>query len=387
MSHVAKALAPFGTSVFAEMTRLAVEHEAVNLSQGFPDFDGPDFVKEAAIEAIRRGDNQYARTLGIPALNRAIAAKWQRRTGVEVDPDAQITVTTGCTEGLAATLLGLLNPEDEIVLFEPYYDSYPALTARVGATARFITLRPDVSGRFTFDPDELRQAFNGKTRAILLNTPHNPTGTVFSREELQFIADLCREHDAIAITDEVYEHLVFEGEHLYLQTFPGMAERTITLSSLGKTFSLTGWKIGWAIACPELSKAVRAAHQFTTFCSATPFQYGAVAALGAPQTYYDDFIEMYRGKRDFLCEALSRIGFGVHVPQGTYFILADHDRFGFADDVSFCRHLTEAMGVATIPPSAFYAHPERGRKYVRFAFCKSDATLQAAAQRLAALAS
>ncbi len=382
MSHVAHALAPFGTSVFAEMTRLAIEHKAVNLSQGFPDFDGPDFVKDAAIAAIRAGENQYARTTGLPPLNRAIAAQWERRTGVEIDPDAQVTVTTGCTEGIAATLLGLLNPGDEVVIFEPYYDSYPALVARVGAVAKYITLRPEATGRFTFDPDELRQAFGKNTRAILVNTPHNPTGTVFSRAELQLIADLCQEHDAIAITDEVYEHLVFEGEHHSLLTFPGMEERVIVLSSLGKTFSLTGWKIGWAIAAPALSAAVRSAHQFTTFCSATPFQHGAVAALGAPESYYQEFLTSYRRKRDFLCAALTEIGFGVHVPQGTYFILADHGRFGFADDVSFCKHLTEKVGVATIPPSAFYAHPERGRQYLRFAFCKTEATLQAAVARL-----
>ncbi|MFG0251992.1 MAG: aminotransferase class I/II-fold pyridoxal phosphate-dependent enzyme, partial [Phycisphaerales bacterium JB038] len=337
--------------------------------------------------AIHAGENQSARTLGIPALNRAIAETWRQGTGVEIDPDAQVTVTTGCTEGIAATLLGLLNPSDEVVIFEPYYDSYPALVARVGAVARFITLRPDETGRFTYDPDELRAAFGKRTRAILVNTPHNPTGTVFTREELEFIASLCQEYDAIAITDEVYEHLVFDGEHHRLQTFPGMEERTITLSSLGKTFSLTGWKIGWAIATPALSQAVRAAHQFTTFCSATPFQHGAVAALGAPTSYYDEFVSGYRRKRDFLCGALTEIGFNVHVPQGTYFILADHAKFGFADDVSFCKHVTEEVGVATIPPSAFYAHPERGRQYVRFAFCKTEAVLREAVARLGRLAS
>ena len=382
MKYVAEALAPFGTSIFAEMTRLAIEHEAVNLSQGFPDFDGPDFVKEAAIEAIRAGENQYARTTGIPPLNRIIARNWKRATGMSIDPDTQVTVTSGCTEAIAATLLGLLNPGDEIVIFEPYYDSYPALAARVGAVARYVTLRPDESGRFIFSEDELRAAFTEKTRAILVNTPHNPTGTVFTREELALIADLCQAHDVVAITDEVYEHLVFEGRHHRLLTFPGMAERTITLSSLGKTFSLTGWKVGWAVASPELSRAVRSAHQFTTFCTATPMQYGAAAALDAPDSYYEQFLSDYRQKRDYLCNVLQELGFRVFVPQGTYFILADHTSFGFADDVAFCRHLAQDTGVAAIPPSAFYAHAERGRDFVRFAFCKTEETLRHAAERL-----
>ncbi|MCK4871545.1 MAG: aminotransferase class I/II-fold pyridoxal phosphate-dependent enzyme [Phycisphaerales bacterium] len=386
MNHIAEALAPFGTTIFAEITALAARHGAVDLSQGFPDFDGPDFVKKAAIDAIDNHHNQYARTAGIAPLNRIIAHNWHARTGIEIDPDTQVTVTTGCTEGIAAALLGLLNPGDEIILFEPYYDSYPALTARVGATPRYVALRPDASGRFTFDPDDLKAAFSDHTRAIMVNTPHNPTGTVFDRSELECIADLCRSRDVIAITDEVYEHLVFEGAHIHLQTLPGMDERTITLSSLGKTFSLTGWKVGWAIASEELSRAVRAAHQFITFCTATPFQHGAVAALGAPASYYERFVAEYRSKRDYLCDSLVRIGFKVRPPDGTYFILADHSAFGTGDDVAFVRRLIEEIGVAAIPPTSFYAHPEHGRSLVRFAFCKREETLRSAVARLEALA-
>ena len=379
---VADRLSAFGSTIFTEISRLAIEHDAINLGQGFPNFDGPDFVKQAAVEAIYNGHGQYARMFGIPQLNRAIADRFNADSGLTVDPDTEVTVTSGCTEALIASFLGLVNPGEEVILFEPYYDSYRACVAMAGAVPKFVTLRPP---DFVVNEDELRAAFSPKTRAILVNTPHNPTGKVFTRSELELIATLCKQHDAIAITDEVYERLVFDAEHVRLATLDGMYERTVTLSSLGKTFSLTGWKVGWAIAPPKLTAGVRAAHQFITFATATPLQHGAVAALEAPDSYYVEFVDGYRRRRDVLVEGLERIGFDVYVPNGTYFVLADHTRFGFADDVAFCQHLIKEVGVAAIPPSAFYHDPADGKKLVRFAFCKDEQTLRDAIGRLEAL--
>jgi aspartate/methionine/tyrosine aminotransferase len=380
--NIARRLAAFGQTIFTEISALALKHNAVNLGQGFPNFDGPEFVKRAAIEAIRAGHGQYARMFGVPALNEAIAARFRADTGLEVDANTNITVTSGCTEAIAATMLGLIDPGDEVVVFEPYYDSYPACLAMSGAVPRFVTLRPP---GFDIDEAALRGAFSDTTRAVLINTPHNPSGKVFARRELELIAELCRTHDAIAITDEVYERLVFEGEHVRMCALPGMWERTVTLSSLGKTFSLTGWKIGWAIAPGSLTKGVRAAHQFLTFATATPLQHGAVAALQAPDSYYEQFIREYRTKRDLLVDGLARIGFEVYPPDGTYFVLADHTPFGFESDMAFCKHLIEEIGVAAIPPSAFYHDPRDGRKLVRFAFCKTEETLREALSRMAKL--
>ncbi len=383
-SHVATRLQPFGTTVFAEMSRLALLHNAVNLGQGFPDFDGPDHIKQAAADALFAYPNQYPPTNGVPAFAEAIAAHWTTHTGAQIDPAGHVTVTSGCTEAIAASLLGLLNPGDEVVLFEPYYDSYRACIAMAGATPRFVPLRwPD----FAFDEADLRAAISTRTRAILLNTPHNPTGKCFTRDELDLIARLCREHDLVAITDEVYEHLTYDGTaHVRMATRPGMAERTITLSSLGKTFSLTGWKIGWAIAPPELSKAVRAAHQFLTFTVPVPLQHAAATALASPPEYYRRLREDFRARRDLLCDALESIGFTIARPASGYFVIADHTPFGHADDVSFCRHLIETVGVAAIPPTAFYEHKDEGRHLVRFAFCKRRQTLEQAIERLTTLA-
>ncbi len=379
---IADRVAPFGETVFTEFSRLAVQHKAVNLGQGFPDFDGPDFIKDAATAAMRAGHNQYARMFGLPVLNEAIARRFEKDSGLRVGPDAEITVTSGCTEALAATFLGLVNPGEEVILFEPYYDSYRACVAFAGAVPRFVTLRaPD----FSFDESKLRGAFTEKTRAILINTPHNPTGKVFTRDELELIASLCRQHDVIAITDEVYEKITFEAEHIRMATLEGMRERTVTLSSLGKTFSLTGWKIGWAIAPLDLTKGIRGAHQFLTFATSTPFQHAAAAAFGAPESYYEELRAMYRSKRDLLADGLARIGFTVHMPRGSYFILADHSPFGFADDVIFCRHLVKEVGVAAIPPTSFYENKVHGRSLVRFAFCKTDETLREALSRMNAL--
>jgi aspartate/methionine/tyrosine aminotransferase len=315
-------------------------------------------------------------------LNRAIADRFTATTGLTLDPEREVTVTSGCTEAIAASLLGLVNPGDEVILIEPYYDSYRACVAMAGAVPRFVTLRPP---DFAIDEDELRRAFTSKTRAILINTPHNPTGKVYSRHELEMIASLCIEHDALALSDEVYERLVFEGEHISIASLPGMYERTVTLSSLGKTFSLTGWKIGWAICPPELTAGVRAAHQFLTFATATPLQHGAIAALRAPDSYFERFVEDYRVKKDLLVDGLSRIGFRVFPPRGTYFVMADHTPFGFDNDIAFCKHLIEHIGVAAIPTSVFYHNPQDGRSLVRFAFCKTEETLKEGLQRLGAL--
>ncbi len=391
-TRIAERFRPFGTTIFAEMTRLANESGAINLSQGFPDVDGPQFVKDAAAKAMADGHNQYAPMGGVPELTGALSQRWQRDTGVEIDSASQITVTAGCTEALAASFLGIMNPSDEVILFEPYYDSYRACVAMAGATPRYVGLRapgPDAppNSPFTFDESELRRAFTDRTRAILVNTPHNPTGKVFTRQELELIASLCIEHDVIAICDEVYEYLVFDEAlpHVRLATLDGMSERTLTLSSLGKAFSFTGWKIGWAIGSPELTAGVRAAHQFLTYAVATPLQHAAAEAIRHGDDYIGELVAHYRKTRDYLGEALTDIGFGVSVPAGTYFMMADHSAFGFEDDVAFCRHLTTEVGVAAIPPTAFYEHKELGRHLVRFAFCKKMETMEKAVERLGKL--
>ncbi len=381
LPHLSARLQGFGTTIFAEMTALAVRHGAVNLGQGAPNFDGPDFVKRAAIEAIEAGHNQYCRSFGIPPLNQAIAAHQERFYGLSYDPDREITVCAGATEAICATLLGLLDVGDEIVFFEPYYDSYRACAAMAGAVPRVVPLRdPELA----LDMDALRAAITPKTRAILLNTPHNPLGKVFSRAELQQIADVAVARNLIVITDEVYEHLVFDGEHIPLATLPGMRERTILISSTGKTFSFTGWKIGYTCAPPELSTVVRTAHQFITFCNGTPFQHAMAAALAADDAYYEGFLAAYRGRRDRLCGALSEVGFGVLEPAGTYFVCADIRPLGFTDGHAFCRALPEKVGVAAIPCSAFYSTPGAGDHLVRFAFCKTDEALDEGLARLRA---
>ncbi len=379
---VANRLAPFGATIFSEITGRAVATGAINLGQGFPNFDGPEFVKEAAVEAIRVGHGQYAPSAGIAELGDAIAGHFSRTTGIDVDRLRNVTVTSGCTEALAATFLGLLEPDDEVILIEPTYDAYPVGVALAGARPSYVTLRPP---EFELRRQDLEAAVSSATRAIVINTPHNPCGRVFTAIELEAVADLCRRHDLIAITDEVYEHMVYEGEHVSLASLPGMWERTVTLSSLGKSFSLTGWKIGWAVAPEHLTQGVRAAHQFLTFATATPLQHAAAAALAAPPEYYIDLRESYRRKRDLLVEGLMAAGFDVYIPQGTYFLLADHSRFGFADDVTFVHHLIDQAGVAAIPPSAFYHRKEDAVALVRFAFCKDEPTLEEAIRRLSNL--
>jgi len=369
----------FGTSVFAEFTHLANEHKAVNLGQGFPDFDGPDFVKEAAVAAIRTGHNQYERMIGLPALAEAVAAHQRRFYGLDYDPEREVTVYAGCTEAIFVALQALLEPGDEVVLFEPFYDAYRPGLAMAGASPRVVPLR---APEFALDPAALEAAVSPRTRAIFLNSPNNPSGKVFSPAELDVIARLCRKHDLLAVTDEVYEHIVFEPTHAPLASRPGMRERTVTLSSTGKTFSLTGWKIGWSCAPPEITEALRMVHQFVTFCIATPFQHAMAAALGTSDDYYDRLRADYRARRDRLCEGLEEAGFGVRKPEGTYFALADIRPLGGDDDVAFCRALPARVGVAAIPVSAFYDGPGAPRHLVRFAFCKKDATLEEGLRRL-----
>jgi L-glutamine---4-(methylsulfanyl)-2-oxobutanoate aminotransferase len=369
-------------TIFTEMSALAAEVDAINLGQGFPNWDGAELAKQAAIASMASGNDQYPPSHGIPELRRAIARRYGPRLGRSIDPNVEVTVTTGCTEALAAAMLGLVEPGDEVVVIEPFYDAYPADLALAGAIPRFVTLRPP---GFALDPDALAEAFSPRTRAILVNTPHNPTGRVLSADEMDAIARLCIEHDTIAITDEVYEEMVFERPHLRLAGREGMWERTLTLSSLGKTFSLTGWKVGWAIGPPDLTEAVRAAHQFLTFTTPTPVQHGAVAALDAPRSFYDDLRVGYRAKRDLLASGLASAGFEVHPTEGTYFTMAGYRAFSDADDREFCRRMVERTGVVAIPPSVFYHDPTDGHGLVRFAFCKDEATLIEAVERLGRL--
>lgn len=372
-------LAGFGTSIFTEMTALALEHGAVNLGQGFPDFDGPDSVKDAAIEAIRAGQNQYCRPWGILPLTRAIAAHRERFYGLRYDGEREITVFSGATEAIFAAFQGLCEPGDEVVVLDPCYDSYrPAITL-AGAVAKSVPLLPP---SFGLDPAALAAAIGPRTKAIVVNTPHNPLGKVFSRAELEAIAGLCLEHDLLLVADEVYEHLTFDAPHVPIATLPGMRERTVMISSTGKTYSLTGWKIGFACAPPELSQAVRSAHQFITYCNGTPFQHAMAKALSADDGYLARFAAEYRGRRARLCSGLERAGFEVRPPDGTYFVTVDVRSLGEADGEAFCRTLPARAGVAAIPVTAFCADPAPFRSLVRFAFCKTDATLDEGVARL-----
>ncbi|WP_285703010.1 pyridoxal phosphate-dependent aminotransferase [Microtetraspora sp. NBRC 16547] len=372
----------FGTTVFATMTRLAVETGSINLGQGFPDTDGPEAMLERAVEAIRGGLNQYPPGPGIPELRQAVSEHQKDGYGLDYDPDGEVLVTVGATEAIAATVLALCEPGDEVIVFEPYYDSYAAAIALAGAARVPVPLRVD-AGRFTFDPGELAAAVGPRTRAILVNSPHNPTGTVFTREELASIARLCEEHDLIAITDEVYEHLTFDGvEHLPLATFPGMRERTVTISSAGKTFSVTGWKIGWVCAPYTLVSAVQAVKQFMTFTSGAPWQLAVAYGLRHEMEWVAAQRASLSAKRDRLAAGLASSGFEVLRSAGTYFIQADIRSLGFDDGLAFTRQLPERAGVVAIPTQVFYDHPEYGARYVRFAFCKRDEVIDEAVDRL-----
>ena len=369
---IASRLAGFGTTIFTEMSALAERTGAVNLGQGFPDEDGPSVVLEAAAAALRSGHNQYAPLAGVPALREAIAAHQERFYGLSVD---DVQVTFGATEAVAATMLGLLEPGDEVVVFEPLYDSYAASIAMAGGMRRVVTLRPP---DWTFEADELAAAVGPRTRLLLLNTPHNPTGKVFSPTELEAVAAVCREHDLVAVCDEVYEHLVYDGEHVPLATLDGMAARTLTISSLGKTFSATGWKVGWAAGPAELVGAVRAAKQYLSFAGATPFQVAGAAALALGDDFYAGLTASFRAKRDRLCAGLLAAGLEPLPAAGTYFVNALVDGSG----VEFCRDLPARAGVVAIPTAVFY-DSDAGDSLVRFAFCKRESVIDEAAARLA----
>ncbi|MFG2641226.1 pyridoxal phosphate-dependent aminotransferase [Streptomyces sp. NPDC048370] len=380
-------LAEFGTTIFAEMSALAARTGAINLGQGFPDTDGPEEIREAAVRALRDGrGNQYPPGPGVPELRTAVAEHQLKRYGLGYDPDTEVLVTAGATEAIAATLLALVEPGDEVIALEPYYDSYAACIAMAGSTRVPVTLRPH-EGRFVLDLDELRAAVTDRTRLILLNTPHNPTGTVLTRAELTAIAELAVARDLLVVTDEVYEHLVFDGaEHLPIASLPGMRERTVTIGSAGKTFSFTGWKVGWITASPELTAAVRSAKQFLTYVASGPFQYAIAEALRLPDSYFDSVRADLRAKRDLLSDGLARAGFGVYRPAGTYFVTTDIRPLGESDGFAFCRALPERAGVVAIPNAVFYDHRAEGAPFVRFAFCKGVDVLEEAVSRLKGLA-
>ncbi|MET0820361.1 MAG: pyridoxal phosphate-dependent aminotransferase [Aeromicrobium sp.] len=375
-------IAGLGTTIFAEMSALAARTGAVNLGQGFPDTDGPTEVVDRAVDALRSGRNQYAPGTGVPELRAAIAGHQQRFYGLAIDPDEEVAVTTGATEAIAAALLGLVDPGDEVVVLEPYYDSYVAVIQMAGAVRRPVTLRaPD----FRLPVDELRAAVTPRTTAILLNTPHNPTGTVLRRDELEAVAALAVEHDLIVISDEVYEHLTFDGRpHIPIATLPGMAERTLTISSGGKTFSFTGWKIGWATGPASLVRAMVGAKQFLTYTSGSPLQPAIAHALGADDAFFDDLTTRMQAQRDQLCEGLADLGLDVFVPEGTYFATTDIRPLGFDDGLEFCRMLPGRAGVVAIPHQVFH-DSEAGRPLVRWAFCKRPEVIADALERLEAL--
>jgi aspartate/methionine/tyrosine aminotransferase len=371
----------FTESVIREMNRLAVAAGAVSLAQGFPDFPAPREIKEAAVEAIREDVNQYAITWGAKPLRDAIAAKTARTyLGWTPDPETEITVTCGATEGMIAAMLATIDPGDEVVVFEPFYENYGPDAILTGATTRYVALRPP---DWSFDPDELRAAVTDRTRGIVVNSPHNPTGKVFTREELGVIADVAIERDLLVFTDEIYEHLVYEGEHVPMATLPGMRERTVAVNSVSKTYSLTGWRVGWVIASPALTAGIRKVHDFLTVGAAAPLQAAAAVALELPLSYYEALKAGYLERRAALVPALQAAGFDVWQPAGAYYVMTDIAGLTSEDDVTFARRLIQDPGIAAVPGSSFYAHPDLGRSKLRFAFPKQLATLQAAAERLA----
>jgi len=364
------------------MSALAERTGSINIGQGFPDRDGPDEVKGAAIAAIRAGRNQYPPGPGIPELRQAIAAHQKRFYGLDFDPDTEVLVTAGATEAITAAILALCETGDEVVLFEPFYDSYGAAIAMAGAQRKVVALEPP---DWTFDPDRLEAAVSPRTRLILLNTPHNPTGKVFGVDELEQVARVCRDHDLVAVTDEVYEHLVFEGRHVPLCSLPGMAERTVTISSAGKTFAFTGWKIGWASGPGPLIGALRTVKQFLTYVNGAPFQPAVAIGLGLPDEYFEGAAAALRDGRDRLCAGLESTGFGVYMPHATYFVVADVTGLGWTDGAAFCREAPDRCGVVAVPATAFYDDPRLARPLVRFAYCKGSEVLDEAVRRLRTL--
>jgi aminotransferase len=373
----------FTESVIREMTRLAAAHKAVNLAQGFPDFPAPAEIKAAAAEAIDGDINQYAITWGAKRFRDAIAAKYRHWYAIDVDPEREITVCCGATEGMIATLLAVVNPGDEVIMFEPYYENYGPDTDLCAATRCTVPLHPP---DWTFDCEQLRRAFGARTKAIILNTPNNPTGRVFTREELTFIAELCQEHDALAITDEIYEHIVYDGaSHVPMMTLPRMRERAVLVNSMSKTYSVTGWRVGWVIAPPDITDSIRKVHDFLTVGAAAPLQQAGAIALALPESYYERLSRDYQARRDLTLDLLTRAGFRCTCPRGAYYVMTDISGFGFPDDVSFIRHMIETAGVAAVPGSSFFDRPADGAHIVRFCFCKRDETLREAGERLARL--
>ena len=372
----------FTESVIREMTRLCLLYQGergINLAQGFPDFPAPAVVKEAACAAIQSDVNQYAITWGAKAFRDAVADKTKRFYGVDLDPEREVTVCCGATETMLSALLAVVNPDDEVIVLAPYYENYWPDTVLAGATPRFVSLHEP---NWSLDPDELRAAFGPRTKAIIVNSPNNPSGKVFSRSEMELIAGLCQEFDCIAITDEIYEHLVYDGEHVFMLGLPGMRDRTIAISGLSKSYSVTGWRVGYAMAAPSLTDAIRKVHDFVTVGAPAPLQAAGAVALKLPDSYYDDFREQYRRRRTFLVENLQRIGFGCEAPAGAYYVMCDFHAFGFDDDVAFARYLVKDVGVAVVPGSSFYPDPNLGRHKVRFSFCKKLETLERAVAML-----
>jgi aspartate/methionine/tyrosine aminotransferase len=373
----------FTESVIREMTRLNHLYGGVNLSQGFPDFAAPTQIKEAACAAVNADVNQYAVTWGARPLREAVAREFNRRYGVPVVPDDQVTVCCGSTEAMMATMMAIIDPGDEVVVFEPFYENYGPDAILSGATPRYVTLHePD----WTFDPDELAAAFNDKTKAIIINTPNNPTGKVFTKGELETIAALCRKWDAVAISDEIYEHIIYDGQqHIPIATIDGMSDRTVTINGLSKTYSVTGWRVGWTISPPSLTGAIRKVHDFLTVGAAAPLQEAGAIALGLPDSYYIDLAEAYRRRRDLLLDILERHRFTCYKPRGAYYIMTDISVFGFSNDVEFARYLVKDVGVAAVPGSSFYKNAATGSTKLRFCFCKRDETLREADRRMAKL--
>ena len=382
-SPISQKAQKFTESVIREMTRLALQHNAVNLAQGFPDFPAPEEVKEAAVQAIRADINQYEITWGAREFRRAIADRFLSDTGLEVDPEREMTVCCGATETMIASLLAIIDPGDEVVVFEPFYENYGPDAIICGAVTRHVRLRaPD----WTFDPQELAAAFTDRTRAVIVNTPNNPTGKVFTRDELELIAEQCRRTNAYAITDEIYQFLVYDGfKHISLATLLGMRERTITINAMSKTYSVTGWRVGYAIAPPEVTNAIRKMHDFLTVGAAAPLQQAGATALRLPEAYYQKLCEGYRARRDRMLAGLEQAGFRCFQPHGAYYIMADISAFGFANDVEFAHYLVREIGVGLVPGSSFYRDPAAGAQQVRFTYCKKDATLDEALRRLSKL--
>lgn len=391
-TRISRKAASFTESVIREMTREALKYGAVNLGQGFPDFAAPEDIKKKAMEAIAADHNQYAITWGVKEFRDAIAKKTMWYLGLDIDPETEITVTCGSTEGMIAAMMATVDPLDEVIVFEPFYENYSPDAILSDATPRHVPLYRTDNG-FIFDREELRAAFNEKTKAIIICNPNNPTGKVFTLEELTFIADLCKEFDVLAFTDEIYEHIIYSGhadddpfEHVCMANIDGMRERTVVVNSLSKTYSVTGWRVGYCIAPPDITSAIRKVHDFLTVGAANPLQHAGAYALGLPASYYDELQREYQKKRDFIVPALQDAGFKCDSPDGAYYVMCDISDFGFASDIEFTKHLIREIGVAVVPGSSFYFDPKMGSQLVRFCFCKKDETLEAAAERLTKLA-